>query len=114
MLRSAIWKGAFYRGDYHHGAFLALLFLGLRLREGVVYRFVDLAKVSNARFLQRALFFCHDLPAPGAARCPCPLHVGGGEEHLAPGSVFSHLLHPVLPRDCALRQGGPQWRQAGL
>ena len=54
---AALKEGAFYRGDYHHGAFLALLFLGVRLREGHTYRFVDLAKVSNARFLQRALYF---------------------------------------------------------
>ena len=56
-LSAAVRQGGFYGGDYHHGAFLALLYLGVRLRAGVVYNFVDLAAVSNARFLQRALYF---------------------------------------------------------
>ena len=56
-MKAAMLRGAFYRGDYHHATFLALLYLGVRLRPGVTYKFVDLAEVSNARFLQRALYF---------------------------------------------------------
>ena len=36
---------------------MALLYLGLTLRPGEVYKFLDLAAPSNARFLQRGLFF---------------------------------------------------------
>ena len=53
----AMRNGAFYRGDYHHAAFMALLFLGVMLRPGAVYKFLDLAEPSNARLLQRGHYF---------------------------------------------------------
>ena len=53
----AMKEGAFCRGDYHLARFLALLYLGVRLRQGVSYRLVDLAAISNARFLQWTLYF---------------------------------------------------------
>ena len=51
----ALRRGAFQRGDYHHAANFIVLFLGSQLEDGVVYRLPDLAKISNARFLQRFL-----------------------------------------------------------
>ena len=43
--------------DYYRAApFLILLFLGVKLRPGVVFKFPDPCKVSNARFLQRLLY----------------------------------------------------------
>ena len=50
-------NNSFDRGDYKHFVMFCLLFLGVKLRPNSKYRFPDLAKVSNARFLQRALFF---------------------------------------------------------
>lgn len=47
----------FKRGDYKHFVKFCLLFLGVKLGPNSKYRFPDLAKVSNARFLQRGLFF---------------------------------------------------------
>ena len=57
ILGQAHLDGAFKRGEYKHACFLILIALGTVLRSNTGYRFPDLAKVSNARFLQRMLYF---------------------------------------------------------
>ena len=50
-------SNTFDRGDYKHFVMFCLLFLGVKLGPNSRFRFPDLAQVSNARFLQRGLFF---------------------------------------------------------
>ena len=45
--------GAFERGEYKNACFLILIALGTVLRSNTGFRFPDLARVTNARFLQR-------------------------------------------------------------
>ena len=52
-VRKALEAGAFIRGDYKYAAHFIMLFLGVRITDGAVYKFPDLAKISNARFIQR-------------------------------------------------------------
>ena len=49
--------GCFQRNDYKFAAELILIFLGCRIGIGSNFVFPDLAKASNARFLQRCLYF---------------------------------------------------------
>ena len=57
ILGQAHLDGTFQRGEYKHACFLILMALVTVLRSNTGYRFPDLAKVSNARFLQRMLYF---------------------------------------------------------
>ena len=50
-------RGLFQRNDQKFAADFILMKLGVRLQEGVTYTFPDLAEPSNARFLQRMLYF---------------------------------------------------------
>ena len=50
-------RGLFKRNDQRFAADFILMKLGVPLREGVLYTLPDLAEPSNARFLQRMLFF---------------------------------------------------------
>ena len=45
--------GAFERGEYKNACFLILIALGTVLRSNTGFRFPDLARFTNARFLQR-------------------------------------------------------------
>ena len=49
--------GCFQRGDYKWAAELILIYLGVRIKPGSNIVFPDLAKASNARFIQRCLYF---------------------------------------------------------
>ena len=49
--------GCFVRGDYKHAAEFILVYLGINIRTNRNFSFPDLAKASNARFLQRCLYF---------------------------------------------------------
>ena len=49
--------GCFQRGDYKWAAELILIYLGVRIKPGSNFVFPDLAKASNARFIQRCLYF---------------------------------------------------------
>ena len=56
-MKAAMINGTFVRGDHLHAVQFVLLYLGVKVKAGVTLRFPDLAGVSNARFLQRALYF---------------------------------------------------------
>lgn len=49
--------GCFQRGDYKLAVEFILLYLGIQIRPDRNFTFPDLAKASNARFIQRCLFF---------------------------------------------------------
>ena len=56
-LGKALRDGGFQRGEYKNACYLILITLGSMLRRDTHYRFPDLARVSNARFIQRLLYF---------------------------------------------------------
>ena len=49
--------GCFTRGDYKYAAEFILLYLGVNIQAGRKFVFPDLAKASNARFIQRSQYF---------------------------------------------------------
>ena len=53
IVKKAIEAGGFVRGYYKYAAHFIMLLLGVRITDGTVYKFPDLAKNSNARFIQR-------------------------------------------------------------
>ena len=53
MVYDLVTRHTFKRNDRKHGAYLLLMFLGVRLREGSIYLLPDLSEVSYARFFQR-------------------------------------------------------------
>ena len=57
ILLQLVRAGNFQRNDYKFAAQLILIFLGVQIRPGSNFLFPDLAKASNARFIQRCLFF---------------------------------------------------------
>ena len=57
VLVELLMRGCFPRADYKFAAQLIVIYLGVQIRPGSNFIFPDLAKASNARFIQRCLYF---------------------------------------------------------
>ena len=82
----------FERGDYKYAAEFILLYLGIQIRDNVKFCFPDLAKASNARFIQRCLYFVMmellmDIPAVQA------MFSAREQETIADMALFSSLYY---------------------
>ena len=83
---------SFDRGDYKYAAEFILLYLGVQIRDNAKFYFPDLAKASNARFIQRCLYFVMmellmDVPAVQA------MFSAREQETIADMALFSSLYY---------------------